>query len=185
VNRSEFLRSCSGGLCACVVAGDAMTTPASAADTAPPEDWRLRFVKSRYAKLIGLLSGKLDEKALNLVLSDLGAYCSSTDPRLAQFRGDFEGYRAHIQKSASGDEVTFDRERALITVTSPERADCFCPLISTESHTPDVVCNCSLGWQKATWETVTGKKVRAELKESVLRGGKRCVFEVHVLEESA
>jgi predicted ArsR family transcriptional regulator len=154
-----------------------------AAEAAPAEDWRLRFVKRRYARLMGILSDKMDEKALSAVLRELGTYCSSTDARLAQFRGDMEGYRAHVKQTASGDDVTFDQERGLITVTSPERADCFCPLISVQSHTPPVVCNCSLGWHQATWETVTGKKVRVELTESVLRGGKRCVFRIHVLEE--
>jgi predicted ArsR family transcriptional regulator len=70
-------------------------------------------------------------------------------------------------------------------VTSPERSDCFCPLISVAAKTPEVVCNCSLGWHSKTWETVTGKKVEVQLKESVLRGGKRCVFEVRVLKENA
>jgi len=32
---------------------------------------------------------------------------------------------------------------------------------------------------------VTGKKVHVELKESVLRGGTRCVFEVQILKEDA
>jgi hypothetical protein len=58
-------------------------------------------------------------------------------------------------------------------------------LISVEAGTPPVVCNCSLGWHKGTWETVTGRKVRVSLKESVLRGGKRCVFEVQLLQDEA
>jgi hypothetical protein len=185
MNRTEFLRNCCGGLCACVAAGELAPASSSAADAAPAEDWRLRFVKSRYARLIGILSDKMDEKTLNAALRELGTYCSSSDPRLTRFRGDLEGYRAHIKQTASGDDVAFDPERGVITVTSPERADCFCPLISLQTHTPPVVCNCSLGWHQGTWETVTGKKVQVELKESVLRGGKRCVFQVHVLAENA
>jgi hypothetical protein len=37
-----------------------------------------------------------------------------------------------------------------------------------------------LGWQQHTWETLLQKKVTVELKESVLRGGKRCIFEIRV-----
>jgi hypothetical protein len=70
-------------------------------------------------------------------------------------------------------------------MASDERTDYFCPLNSREHHTPQVVCNCSLGWQKHTWETLLQKKVKVELKESVLRDGKRCVFEIHVLEQAA
>ena len=160
-----------------------MPAGSSAAETAPTEDWRLSFVRRRYAKLIEILSNRMDQPALIEVLRDLGTYCSTTDPKLQAYRGDFTGYRNHVKQTASGDDVTYDRERSIITMTSPERADCFCPLISLQNKTPAVVCNCSLGWQQRTWETVLGKKVRVELTESVLRGGKRCVFQIHVLDE--
>jgi hypothetical protein len=185
MNRSEFLRDCSGGLCACIVAPAASAGGSVASEATTPEDWRLRFVRQRYGKLIGILSGEMDQKALDRTLHELGAYCSSTDPRLMRYQGDLEGYCKHLKETASGDEVAVDRERNIITVTSPPRADCFCPWISVENRTPAVACNCSLGWHQATWETVTGKKVEVELKESVLRGGTRCVFEVRVLQASA
>ncbi len=182
MNRTEFLRSCSAGLCACIVAEGISPTTSLASNAPTPEDWRLRFVRRRYARLIGILSEKMDQKALDEVLHELGAYCSSTDARLADYRGNLEGYCAHLRQTASGDDVAVDRERGIITVTSPARTDCFCPWISVGDKTPAVVCNCSLGWQQATWETVTGKKVHVELKESVLRGGKRCVFEVRIVQ---
>jgi len=184
MNRSEFLRSCSGGLCACLCA-QGITAGASLADKAPAEDWRLGFVRRRYAKLISLLSEKMDPKVLDETLHELGAFCSSTDPRLAKYRGDLDGYCAYLRQTASGDDVVVDQARGVLTVTSPVRADCFCPWISVKNQTPGVVCNCSLGWQQATWEAVTGKKVQVELKESVLRGGKRCVFEVTMQQEKA
>jgi hypothetical protein len=185
MNRAEFLRSCSGGLCACVGASGTIAASSAEGATAAAGDWRLGFVKRRYARLIEILSEKMSGQDLNDALRELGAYCSSTDPRLAQFRGDLEGYRAHIRQTASGDDVAFDRERGLITVTSPEREDCFCPLIGKDSHTPDVACNCSLGWHQGTWGTVTGRKVEVSLLESVLRGGKRCVFQVRITDAPA
>ena len=63
-------------------------------------------------------------------------------------------------------------------MVSPERTECFCPL--NGANAAEQACNCSLGWQQHTWETFFQKKVRVDLKESVLRGGKRCVFEIHV-----
>jgi hypothetical protein len=185
MNRTDFLKNCSRGLCACVVAHGISSASSLAADAAVPADWRMAFVRRRYAKLIGILSEKMDGRTLDAVLHELGAYCSSTDPRLAQYRGNLEGYCSHLKQTASGDEVVVDRQRRTITVTSPVRSDCFCPWISGEAHTPSVVCNCSLGWHQATWETVTGGPVQVELKESVLRGGKRCVFEVQMLQEGA
>ena len=184
MNRTDFLKQCSGGMCACLAAGGLMPAAATA-DAAPSEDWRLGFVKRRYARLLGKLSDTMDQEALGAVLLDLGTYCSTSDPRLEQYRGDLDGYCAHIRQTASGDDVAIDREKGVITVTSPERADCFCPLISVEADTPPVACSCSLGWHKGTWETVTGKKVCVSLKESVLRGGRRCVFEVQLLQDEA
>jgi hypothetical protein len=184
MNRKQFLRDCACGVCGCVAARAMAPGVSSAAEGAPAEDWRLRFVRRRYAKLIEVLSNRMDEKTLNETLHDLGSYCSTTDDTVETYRGNFDGYREHLRQTASGDAVSFDREKGLITVTSPERADCFCPLISLQAKTPKVVCNCSLGWHQRTWQTVLGRKVRVELTESVLRGGRRCTFQVQVLNES-
>ena len=182
INRTQFLKNCSFGLCSCMTAGVLTSTGSFAAESIPTEDWRLRFVKRRYAKLIDILSNHMNENELSDVLHDLGAYCATTDLKLQTYRGDVDGYCEHIKKTASGDDVTYDRKKGTIIKTSPERTDCFCPLISLQNQTPKIVCNCSLGWQQQTWETILGKKVQVELKESVLRGGKRCIFQINVLE---
>ena len=164
MNRSEFFRACSGGLCACVGGGAMAEASSQTAAGSPREDWRVRFVQRRYAKLIGILSEKMDVSSVNAILHELGRYCASTNGRLAEFRGDLDGYRALIKRSVSGDDVAFDQEKGVITVTSPERSDCFCPLVSVAAQTPEVACSCSLGWHCETWETVTGKEVEVELK---------------------
>jgi hypothetical protein len=186
MNRKEFLKNCACGLCSCATVG--LITPESAPGTEAkaPEDWRLPFVKQRYAKLLGILSRRMDEKTLNETLFDLGAYCSGlSDEWKKKFRGDLEGFRQAAKQSVSGDNITYDWKKGVITMASDERTDCFCPLISRFNNTPKVACNCSLGWQQHTWETLLQKKVKVELKESVLRGGKRCVFEIRILEKAA
>ena len=193
MNRKQFLKKCAGGLCCCFATGG-LAAAATAAETNSPgtnspggsakansaEAWSSRFVRRRYAKLIEILAGRMDEPALNEILRNLGNYCGSTDNRLQKFRGDFDGYQKYLKQTSSGDEVTYDREKSIITLTGPERSDCWCPLISVRYNTPKVACNCSLGWQQHTWESVLGKPVKVELVESVLRGGKRCVFKIHV-----
>ncbi|MFZ0828660.1 MAG: hypothetical protein WAO02_14670 [Verrucomicrobiia bacterium] len=186
MNRKDFLKNCAGA--ACAGAGGSWIVPESArgAEANAPEDWRLRFVKQRYAKLLGILSRRMDEKTLNETLSELGTYCSGLgDDWLKKSRGDLEGFRQAVKKGVSGDNITCDWDKGLITMASDERTDCFCPLNSRVQHTPEVVCNCSLGWQKHAWETLLQKQVKMELKESVLRGGKRCVFEIRILEQAA
>lgn len=184
MNRKEFLKNCACAVCACAAVGVVGPDAASGAGTNAPDDWRLRFVKQRYARLLGILSRRMDEKTLNETLFELGAYCSGLgDEWTKKHRGDLEGFRQAVKKGVSGDNVTFDWDKGVITMASDERTDCFCPLISRFNDTPKVACNCSLGWQQHTWETLLQKKVKVELTESVLRGGKRCVFQIHVLEE--
>ena len=185
MNRKQFLKNCALGLCTCAAAGLPEPAGLSAAEPTKSEDWRLPFVKQRYARLLEILAARVDEKTLNEILVDLGAYCSALgDDWRAKFRGDLEGFRRAVKQSAAGDNITYDRATGMITMASDERTDCFCPLISRSNQTPKVACNCSLGWQKHTWETLLQKKVRVELKESVLRGGKRCVFEIRILEQT-
>jgi hypothetical protein len=182
MNRKEFLRNCAGGVCGCAAAGLISAADLSAAETAKTEDWRLRFVQRRFPRLLEILSSRMNEQEMNDTLHELGTYCSSlSDETTKKYRGNIDGFCQMIKQSASGDNVTYDREKGVITMASvDDRTDCFCPFASLAWGTPKVLCNCSLGWQQHTWETLLQKKVKVELKESVLRGGKRCVFEIHV-----
>jgi hypothetical protein len=145
------------------------------------EDWKLRFAKERYTKLLEILSNRMDEKELGEVLRELGAYCAGLgDEFIMKYRDDFEGFRAFIKKSASGDDIVYDRQKGIIEMASADRTECFCPLIGDAHGAPGAACGCSLGWHEHTWTTLLEKPVRVELKESVLRGGKRCVFEIAV-----
>jgi hypothetical protein len=38
-----------------------------------------------------------------------------------------------------------------------------------------------LGWQKQTYSAILGKPVEAELEQSLLRGGSRCVYRIQVV----
>lgn len=183
MDRKEFLRSCIGGACVCVTAC-VVAPPAAATVAIPLDDARASFAKRRYAKLLGLLSNKIGEEELGKTLHDLGEFCSSEyETTLKQYSGDIDGFGNRMKNSASGDSITYDRVRRVITMTR-DRNDCFCPLNGVAERTPSVVCNCSMGWQQHSWEAVTQKKVRVELKETVLRGGQRCTFEIHILNDA-
>jgi len=178
MNRKDFLKNCACGLCTCAAAGLISPTGVSAAETTTKNDGRTQFIKQRFAKLIEILAGRLDEKTLNEILLELGRNCSSSIAWIKDYRGDLDGYFKQL-KQRWNDDTTYNREKGVITIASPEMTDCACPLMSTR-YTPKLACNCSLGWQQQTFETILGQKVRVELKESLLRGGKQCVFEIHV-----
>jgi hypothetical protein len=143
------------------------------------QDWKLAFVQKRYASLIRILVERLGEGQVREILAQLGSTCAADADRiLEQYQGDVEGYRAYVRGTPSGDTVTRDPETGVITMTTDERADCFCPLVSVMHATPEAACSCSAGWQRHTWERLLGGPVQVECKESVLRGGKRCTFEI-------
>jgi predicted hydrocarbon binding protein len=138
---------------------------------------RLDFAQRRFASLIEILESTLDEETFQDVIQGLGRYCSGTIGFIQEREGDVKGYFEEIRQRW-GEEAEFDRERGVITVVTPER-ECVCPLVNSQL-VPASICNCSLGWQKQTYETILGKPIEVELKESALRGSKRCVFEIHV-----
>ena len=138
---------------------------------------RLSFAQGRFARLIEILDSTLGQETLQDIIEGLGRYCSGTIGLAQEHEGDVEGYFEQIRQRG-GEEAEFDRGRGVITVVTPER-ECVCPLVDSQS-TPASICNCSLGWQKQTYETILGRPVEVEIKESALRGSKRCVFEIRV-----
>jgi len=183
MDRKQFLKSCAGGLCTCAAIGGLSRAAAADTPARPADDWRLPFVKERYAKLLEILRTTVSLDTLNDILRQLGRHCASTYPLIQEHRGDVDGFITEFKKRANED-IVYDREKGIVTVVGPERGDCYCPLV--DRHTvPASVCNCSLGWQQYTYETLLEKKVAVTLKESVVRGGKRCVFEIRVLPPAA
>ncbi len=179
MDRKQFLKACAAGACACA----APCVPAAAEPV--KEDWRFGFVKRRYAKLVSLLSETMSRPELERTLFKLGAFCSSEyEAKLKSFNGSIAAFAEDVRKSSSGDIITVDEKTGVITMTTPERADCWCPLHSLTAKTPEVACSCSLGWQTHSWETLLGKKVTVEVKEAVLRGGKHCTFVIRPVEKT-
>jgi predicted hydrocarbon binding protein len=175
MNRRSFVRDCLGGVCACAAAGAA---PVLAAAPAPgvPEDRRLAFIQARYGKLLEILSVRHGDAEVDATLRELGRFCASGMSLLARHRSHVDDFAREFGEEA-GESVTVDHARGIITVVGPERTDCYCPLVD-HLTCPKTVCCCSLGWQQQVYETLLGRPVEVRLVESVVRGGKRCRFEV-------
>lgn len=75
--------------------------------------------------------------------------------------------------------VTVDKDGKRI-IADENKAQCICPLLRAgAAHTPNL-CNCSEGFAERMFSKVLGKQVKARVIESVLRGGKHCVYEIMV-----
>jgi hypothetical protein len=173
VDRKEFLRGCAGGLCIC--AATCLPLPGEAADTAK-EDWRVPYVRQRYAKLLDMLSQRMNGDELVGLMHDLGSFCSETGfaAKVAKFRGDTDGFMKFFGQG----NVTAVRSETGFFVTYSPPGDCGCPLNSRASKTPGVTCECSVGWNRHIWGIVLEREPKVVLKDSMVRGGKHCVFEI-------
>jgi len=175
VDRQEFLKTvCGLGVCGCALNLLGTTTPLLAVDP-PAEDQRLAFVRYQIAKLLDIMAADATPETCAKILEKTGRECAKLGQLGASFKADPEGYFAAAKKNW-GTDFTWDQEQGLVTVAVAE-GDCGCPLVDKQ-RTPAVWCNCSVGYQKESFEAIFGRPVQVRLKESKLNGAKRCIFEV-------
>jgi predicted hydrocarbon binding protein len=175
MDRNEFFRNACGlGICSCI--GAISINDLHAAEQKSEPDWREGFVKYRFAKLIGILDSTLDQNTKNQIIENLGRECAKGGFSNKHIN-DPEGFFKEIN-TRWGENATYDKENGIIRIETPER-DCVCPFVDSKTISPSV-CQCSVGWQTQTYETIFGKEVKAKCVESVVRGSKKCVFEITV-----
>ena len=175
MDRKTFLKTvCGAGVCGCVAS---LVDPPEALAAIPEQvpDQRLAFARYQVAKMIGFMATESNAPACAEILQNTGRECAKLGGLGARFKGDPERYFATARKNW-GTDFQWDKEKGRITVTVAE-GECSCPLVDNKRTLP-FFCNCSVGYQKESFEHVFGRPVKASLKESKLGGSKRCVFEV-------
>jgi len=178
MDRKLFLKSACGlGFCSCFGAGLLSNGNLLASEQKAP-DWFEGFAKRRFASLIDILDSDLDENSKNKVLENLGRECAK-EGNAAKFAGDLEGFFKD-ENRLWGSVATYDKEKGIIRSESAEMEYCGCPFVD-RSKVSKSLCQCSVGAATQAYKAVLGKEVRVECIESVLKGGKKCVFEILIL----
>ncbi len=175
MKRSEFVKCCMAGVCGCAVSS---LLPAQAAVNPETDElkWKMNFVHQRFAKLVQILRDNLDEQTRNKVFENLGRECARQFSGLTEkHRGDIRGFLAAIQQQWAA-ATEYDAKTGAIRVID-KSSTCTCALVN-QSMTPGDFCHCTIGWQKHAYSTVLGKPVEVEVEESILRGGKHCIFRI-------
>jgi predicted hydrocarbon binding protein len=177
------MRCCVTGLCSC--AAMAVVPETAIATSGDPEaEWlkeQVDAVRIRYAKLATLLDDKLQEPQKTEIFEDLGRECARQFRNITfdKYKGDIDGFLQSIQQQKGWvEKVEYDKSAGTIRIID-RAGKCTCPLVKT-GVTPAVQCKCTLGWQKETYSAILGRPVKAEVEESILRGGKRCVFRIQI-----
>lgn len=189
MNRKEFVTDCAAAICAAgfCCAGKASTTKVedAASGACNPRDLeeagkRADAARLRFSKLIKILDGRLPEEECQQILHALGGKCADTyrADLIDRFRGDINGFLEEGRKHWMA-QADYDEAKGTIRIVD-KGPSCSCPMVKV-GETPGTFCNCTLGWQEQTYTEILGRPVKAELEESILRGGKRCVYRIRVV----
>jgi predicted ArsR family transcriptional regulator len=141
---------------------------------------RADAARLRFSKLIEIIEARLPEDELKRMLRSLGARCADTyrAALLDRYKGDLEGFLAEGRRNWMA-EATYDKAGGMIRVVD-KGPTCSCQMVEV-GRTPPSFCDCTLGWQEEAYSEILGCRVKAELEESILRGGKRCVYRIKVI----
>ena len=179
VTRQDFMKCCALGVCSAFLPEPAI---ASATDDAGDLQWKLDASRVRYAKFIQIVKSGTDDVGYKRLLQSLGRECAMQhrSRTFDKYKGNIKGFLAAIQgPSGWVAEAQYDEAKGTIRIVD-RASTCTCPLVE-QGVTPADQCDCTLGWQEETYSRILERPVKAELEESILRGGKRCVFRIRAV----
>ena len=181
MTRSQFLKGCASGTCSCAAVALVPLEPARAQtgnSEAAELQRKIDACQVRFAKLVGILNQNLDPPMRKKIFQSLGRECARQYQDLTgKYANDLEGFLA-MARTKWIEKVEFDEKAGTIRITD-KGPNCTCPLVK-QGSTPPEFCDCTLGWQKEAYSAMLGRPVEAELEESILRGGSRCIFRIRI-----
>lgn len=186
MTRKDFVKSCAVA-CAAGLGCSGVVHEAYAAEEAAcnPEEMtqiknRADAARLRFARLVEVLENRVPADERRHILNALGARCAATykEALLDRFKGNIHGFLEEGLRQWMA-EAQYDAEAGTIRVVD-KGPHCTCPMVQ-EGQTPGSFCDCTLGWQEAAYSAILGRPAKAELEESILRGGKRCVYRMKIL----
>jgi hypothetical protein len=159
-------------------------TPAESAAEAAAEtaletcEKEREFSQEWIVNAVGSIEERIGGEAAILFLEECGRACARKGAVKAAVanKGDLDGLLAVLRGWVG--EGNIRREGNAVTLVYGK---CYCPnLCSFAGTVPRSYCNCSRGWVKEMFETVTGTPCEVALISSVARGDAECRFEVRV-----
>jgi predicted ArsR family transcriptional regulator len=179
MKRKEFLvKSCT--LCGCVgltmFNGQAVK---AATDEPEKEDWRVAFMQKRFSQMVDFMQANVDEKTRTEIIEEIGRFCSQQDQESYKgFAGNIQGFLNNLETKWI-EKANYNPQTKTITLHGKKQEACACAFAAKNNISPEF-CNCSRGWMKETFSTITGQKVEATVSESILRGSDRCSFVIQM-----
>jgi hypothetical protein len=189
MNRKDFLKNCATAICATGLCCGVKVNEAHASNEEdqrcdPKELVNIRdrsdAARLRFSKLIEIIEERSSLQERKQMLHALGGRCADTHRAslIDRYKGDIRGFLEEGRRNWMA-EATYDESKGTIRIVD-KGPHCSCPMVK-EGVTPASFCDCTLGWQEEAYSTILGRPVKAELEESILRGGKKCVYRIQVI----
>lgn len=189
ITRKNFLKNCAAAACAASMCSRTSIAEAQASDAGPQSceskdltdtKNRAEAAKYRFSKLIETMENRLPVQERKEILNKLGGTCADTyrASLIDRYKGNITGFLEEGRRNWMA-EATYDEAKGLIRIVD-KGPGCSCPM-AKEGVTPGSFCDCTLGWQERAYFEILGRPVKAELEESILRGGKKCIYRIHVI----
>lgn len=188
LNRLQFLKQSSRIACAACF-GSIAANAASAAEESPaksPLDEALAaakkddaFTKNWLSDMFDAMDADLDPQTRMKLFEACGKQCfkrHSFKTQLAEAgKGDLNKLLVEYRKSFG----SVEREGDVVHIRFS--GGCYCPAAKNRPARPnDPQCDCQKGTHMAIFEAALGRKVRADVAESLRRGGKCCHIRVYL-----
>ncbi len=189
INRKDFVKTCVAAVCATGLCSEVKASGTQTVDDASPACDPKEFANVRdradaaslrFSKLVEILETRLSETERKQTLHALGAKCADTYKAalIDRYRGNIKGFLEEGRRNWMA-EADYDEAKGTIRIVD-KGPSCSCPMVKV-GVTPPSFCDCTLGWQVEAYTEILGRPVTAELEESILRGGKKCIYRIKVV----
>ena len=146
--------------------------------TEPSADDRDRgFSREWIVAAVASLETQLSKEETIVILEECGRACARKGAvkMAVECAGDLDKLLAGLRGWVGESNV----RRAGNTITLVYKK-CYCPNVRDVDAVPAAYCNCSRGWVREMFETVTGKPCDVKLLSSIKRGDPECAFTVRL-----
>lgn len=181
--RAFVKRAAVVGLCACgAQVVDGAETGTGEGASAPPEK-PAEMPQKWVAVLLPLLAGGDREYAKRVLKGCSASHYEhlKMPATLAPFVGKLPAFLDFL-RAEWGWHIDYDQAGGVITINE-NKSDCVCPLVAKPRDVRlnlGILCHCSEGFAERMFGAVAGAPVRAEVTESILRGGQTCRYRIEL-----
>jgi hypothetical protein len=192
INRQEFLRQ--AGVCFCGCAAILSSTKLlsqeikQTQDVETPIDKEMQFAHKWVKRFFDIFNKAVDEPTRQRIMEENGRQCYIQGMLKQYTPVSMEKFVEILQKGIGKENCWMEGNIVYFNyVKNPrdsknENGYCLCPLVENGPlDLSGTYCYCSIGYVREMFSSSTDQKVKVELLESVLRGGKRCRFKITVI----